>query len=41
VSAAGASAPQALATTDKPSEGRLPTGHDGKTIDIPPEERKP
>jgi Ca-activated chloride channel homolog len=28
-------APQALAATDKPSEGRLVTRHDGKTIDVP------
>jgi len=35
VSAAGTPPPQALATTDKPSEGRLATRHDGKTIDVP------
>ncbi len=35
VSAAGTPAPRALATTDKPSYGRLATRHDGKTIDVP------
>src|SRR5215831_11578335 len=33
--ASAAGPPQALATTAKPSEGRLVTRHDGKTIDVP------